>query len=183
MNTRRQLVTRNGVSFVVREAVPGDAEQLVTGHRAAIEERSDFTITQPEDATLTVERERLWIQEQAAAENSILLVAEREQTIIGWAILRGGRRLRTRHTGLLGITVARPWRDRGVGTALMETLLDWAADNPTVEKVKLGVVASNERALHLYRRLGFVEEGRQPREYKKADGSYLENVLMCRFVG
>jgi ribosomal protein S18 acetylase RimI-like enzyme len=182
MNTHRQYVTKDSVPFVVREAVPNDAEQLLAGHRAASEERSDFTITQPEDNAPTVERERLWIQEQATTQNSILLVAEQGETIIGWAILRGGRRLRTRHTGLLGITVLRPWRDRGVGTALMETLLAWAAENPIVEKVKLGVVASNERALHVYRKLGFVEEGRQPHEYKKPDGSYLENVLMYRLL-
>jgi hypothetical protein len=41
---------------------------------------------------------------------------------------------------------------------MIEALLDWAAAHPVLEKVELGVFATNERARALYRRIGFVEE-------------------------
>jgi ribosomal protein S18 acetylase RimI-like enzyme len=178
-----QFNTKDGLAFVVHEAMPEDAPQLLVRHKAAIEERLDSLITRPEEVALSVEQERAWIGKHADADNSVLLVAEKAGKIIGWAGLQGGKRIRTRHTALLHITVARRWRGRGIGTALMEVLLAWAAKNPTVEKVKLAVVASNHRALKLYHKLGFQQEGFQPREYKKADGTYLDNLLMYRLVG
>lgn len=183
MSTPNEFTTKNGLIFVVRLATPADAEPLATARQAAIDERSDFLISRPEDAPASVEQQRAWIEAMLKAGNSALFVAERGGEMLGWAMLRGGDRQRTRHTGTLGITVVKSWRGRGVGTALMKVLLDWAAENPIVEKVKLGVVASNEQALRLYRKLGFVEEGWQPREYKKENGDYLDNVLMYRLVG
>ncbi len=78
--------------------------------------------------------------------------------------------------------MARPWHARGVGTALIETALDWATENRVIDKVKLEAVATNRHALALYRNLGFLEEGRLLHEFKKADGAYLDGVLMYRFV-
>ncbi len=178
----RQFVTKDGQGFVVREARVRDAERLLAGARAAMAERLDYLITQPEELTIGIDEEKSWIQGFIDKENSALFVAEQEADIIGWASLRGGTRLRTRHTALLGITVAQPWRARGVGTSLIETALDWAAENPVIDKVKLEVVATNRLALALYRNLGFLEEGRLPHEFKKADGTYLDGVLMYRFV-
>jgi ribosomal protein S18 acetylase RimI-like enzyme len=182
MSIPPKFTTKDGLGFEVRQAVPDDAEQLIAGIQAVLQERSDYFVTQLEDFALTVEQEREWIQKHTESDNSVLLVAEHERKIVGWVILRGGDRLRTRHTGTLGITVLKAWRGRGVGTALMETLLDWATENAVVEKIKLGVVASNEPAIRLYRKLGFVEEGWQPHELKKEDGTYLNNLLMYRLV-
>lgn len=180
---RKYFKTKDGLDFQVREAVPEDAASLLAGHRTVVAERLDYVITQPEDPARTLVQEQLWIEECAQNQNSILLVAVRGVEIIGWAVLRGGTRYRTRHTAELGIAVVHDWRGRGVGRALTEMLLDWVAEHPIIEKIKLQVVASNERALALYRKLGFLEEGRAPQEYKKADGTYLDSVLMYRFVG
>jgi ribosomal protein S18 acetylase RimI-like enzyme len=43
-----------------------------------------------------------------------------------------------------------------VGTALLRTLLEWAEANPLIEKFGMEVVATNETAIRLYRKLGFV---------------------------
>lgn len=179
---RVEFLTRDGLACTVREAVPEDAQALLALRDAVLAERLDGVISQPEDPPLTLEQERAWIAGYAGADNSVLLVAEHEGRIAGLLDLRGGRRLRERHAATFGITVAREWRNRGVGTALVRAMLDWATANPAIDKVKLSVVAQNEDARRLYRRLGFEEEGTQRREYKKADGTYLDNVLMCRFV-
>jgi RimJ/RimL family protein N-acetyltransferase len=70
----------------------------------------------------------------------------------------------------------------GIGTALLQTLIDWAEANPLIEKIGMAVFANNERAIRLYRKLGFVEEGRRPREMKLGPGWYVDDVLMYRFV-
>jgi RimJ/RimL family protein N-acetyltransferase len=46
----------------------------------------------------------------------------------------------------------------------------------------LAVFATNARAIGLYRKLGFVEEGRRPREVKFGADQYVDDILMYRFV-
>jgi RimJ/RimL family protein N-acetyltransferase len=65
---------------------------------------------------------------------------------------------------------------------LLQTLIDWAEANPLIEKIGLAVFANNEAAIRLYRKLGFMEEGRRPREMKLGPGQYVDDVLMCRLV-
>ena len=65
---------------------------------------------------------------------------------------------------------------------MLQALIDWAEASPLIEKVGLSVFVTNVDAIRLYRRLGFVEEGRQPREMRLGDGEYVDNVLMYRFT-
>jgi RimJ/RimL family protein N-acetyltransferase len=44
------------------------------------------------------------------------------------------------------------------------------------------VFAHNARAVALYRKFGFEEEGRRLREYRFADGSWRDDILMARPV-
>jgi GNAT superfamily N-acetyltransferase len=60
--------------------------------------------------------------------------------------------------GELGMMVARAWRGRGVGSALVAAIVDWARARG-LHKLALGVFPHNEAAVALYRKFGFVEEG------------------------
>ncbi len=58
---------------------------------------------------------------------------------------------------LVDVVLAPRYRNRGIGTAILEALIDEAQ---TVQlPVRLVVAAGNERALRLYLRLGFVPIG------------------------
>jgi ribosomal protein S18 acetylase RimI-like enzyme len=86
------------------------------------------------------------------------------------------------HHGHFGIGVCEAWRSRGIGRALIRTLLDWAETSDTIEKVCLGVFAENTRARALYRSMGFFEEGRRLAEFRTAPGRYSDDIQMFRFV-
>jgi len=93
-----------------------------------------------------------------------------------------GPHRRIAHRGTCGFSVAKQWRGKGIGTTLLQTLIEWAGANPLIEKVGLAVFANNEQAIRLYRKLGFVEEGRRPREMKLGPGQYVDDIMMYRFV-
>ena len=58
------------------------------------------------------------------------------------------------------MAVAREWRGRGVGSALLAAAIERArADG--VHKLSLEVFPHNEAGIALYRKFGFVEEGRR----------------------
>ena len=69
-----------------------------------------------------------------------------------------------------------------VRTALVQSLIGWTKENPIIEKLCLMVFATNGPAIRLYRKMGFLEEGRRSRHVKIADGEYVEVILMSRFV-
>lgn len=71
---------------------------------------------------------------------------------------------------------------RGLSKLLIENLLKWAKYNPYIEKISLGVFSTNERAIALYKKMGFVEEGRKINEIKLHDNEYIDDVLMYKMV-
>lgn len=75
------------------------------------------------------------------------------------------------------VLVAPPARRGGVGRAMVVAALTVAFGELALHRVALGVYAHNERALRLYRGLGFVEEGRS-RHAALVDGSWWDSVEM-----
>jgi ribosomal protein S18 acetylase RimI-like enzyme len=83
------------------------------------------------------------------------------------------------HVFRLTIVVHPGHTDRGIGRALMNDLLSWATQSPRVEKIELLVRATNSRAIHLYRTLGFIAEGRLSRVVKINAETYIDDLSMA----
>ena len=111
----------------------------------------------------------------------VLLVA-----VTGDGELAGGAGLhpagaspRKRHVMMLGMQVQPAWQRRGVGTALLQALCDYADNWLGLLRLELEVYADNHKAQALYRRLGFVEEGRHRCDALR-DGVYVDSLSMAR---
>ena len=110
----------------------------------------------------------------------LLLVAEADGDVVGNAGLNPvGPAVRRRHAMHLGITVAKAWQGRGVGTRLMAALLDAADRWLGCLRVELTVFVDNEAAIALYRKFGFEIEGTH-RAYALRDGRYVDVLAMAR---
>ena len=79
----------------------------------------------------------------------------------------------------IGMLLAEGWRGRGIGSRLMQAAIDWAP-GAGAHKMALEVWPHNEAGLRLYRRYGFVEEGRKVRHYRRRNGELWDSVLMGR---
>ncbi|MHB0885851.1 MAG: GNAT family N-acetyltransferase [Bacillota bacterium] len=170
-----------GQRLVVRAARPEDAAGLLASTTAVFAELGN-TVTEPDEFQVTEEQEEVWIERLLNDPGSLLLLPEIDGGIIGSLSLdRAGRR-RLAHTATLGVIVNKEWRGKGIGTALIRAALEWAAESGVIEKVCLSVFASNERAIRLYERFGFAEEGRRPKGIKLGPDRYDDEVLMYRFV-
>ncbi|QRG69135.1 GNAT family N-acetyltransferase [Brevibacillus choshinensis] len=111
------------------------------------------------------------------APNQLFLVAEVEGTLVGNLTFRGGARARTQHAGEFGVSVLKDFWGYGIGRALIESLLGWAKDSAVVRKINLRVRSDNASAIHLYKKLGFKEEGVFTREFL-IDGVFYDCILM-----
>jgi RimJ/RimL family protein N-acetyltransferase len=86
----------------------------------------------------------------------------------------------TAHVASLGMAVARDWRGRRVGAALLSEAFRWGRW-AGVEKLALTVYPGNEAARGLYRKFGFIEEGRLVAHSKKSYG-YEDEIVMARWL-
>ncbi|MCB9759604.1 MAG: GNAT family N-acetyltransferase [Alphaproteobacteria bacterium] len=176
---RWRTTGKDGRVIVVERARPADAADVLRVHRAVLQERRWF-ITEPDELTDTVEMKVAVIRELTGANNCCFLVARVDGALVGMVIVQGGRLRRMRHVGKLEIYVLHEARGIGVGRALMSACVDWATHNPVICKLGLNVFAHNERAIGLYKAFGFEREGYRPREYRLADGTWCDDVLMYR---
>ena len=79
--------------------------------------------------------------------------------------------------GEIGMFVAADWRGRGVGTALVATAIEWARPRG-LHKLALSVFPHNDAAIALYRKFGFVDEGRLVQHVRRANGDLWDLIEM-----
>ena len=68
-----------------------------------------------------------------------------------------------------------------IGDIILENVLTWA-DNVGIKKISLNVVNTNTKAINLYKKYGFVEEGVLKNDRFHKDGKYYDTVLMGRLI-
>jgi L-phenylalanine/L-methionine N-acetyltransferase len=110
----------------------------------------------------------------------LMLVAELDGDIVGTSGLHpAGPALRRRHVLMLGISVSPSAQRRGVGSALMAAMCDYADRWVGALRLELNVYTDNAPAIALYRKFGFEIEGTQ-RGYAMRDGRYVDSHPMAR---
>lgn len=165
-------------TWIVREAEPADAAGMLT-FMDVLSTEEDLNIPlAPGEFKMTLEEEERIVQAYHEAENSIFLLAVNQGEIIGLLNLEGGKRKALAHSAELGLSVARPWRGKGVGNALMSEAMRWARANPVLKRIELFVYARNAPAIHLYEKYGFEIEARR-RSAIYQHGQYLDDYLMA----
>lgn len=105
-----------------------------------------------------------------------------EGRVVGGVTLVGGELLTCLHRVGLGLGVERALRGQGWGRRLMEVAIDWARQEPRIDWIDLGVFEGNDRALSLYRKLGFVERCRVVDQFR-IDGVQINDIQMSLWVG
>lgn len=179
--TPRTLTLKDGSTGLIR-SLRGDEAAALRDLAPAIARGSDFLASAEDEANPD---EAFWhkrITDWNAAARNLLIVAERDGQLVGDLGLRGGERRKLHHHADLGMGFIASARGLGLGRAILQAGLDWAAAQAEIEKVHLGVFPENTPALALYRSVGFREEGRQVSFFKQPDGSRRDNIIMGVFV-
>jgi RimJ/RimL family protein N-acetyltransferase len=99
------------------------------------------------------------------------------ERVVGWCDITPRDRPAERHSGVLGMGLLPEWRGLRLGRRLIERTLEAARAFP-LTRVELAVRADNERAIALYRKVGFEVEGRR-RRVLRIDGVYYDDITMA----
>ena len=74
------------------------------------------------------------------------------------------------------------FQGRGIGSALLGSLIDTADKWLNLRRLELAVYVDNEPAIRLYKRFGFVIEGTR-RAVAFRDGAFVDDYAMARVRG
>ena len=164
--------------IAIRRATPDDAEQVHAMLLAMLKEPI-VNIPLAPDELRTLDEQRTSMVDLASSERAALFVAVEGKAIAGELTIQPiSTRRALLHVATLGITVAREWRGRGVGSALIAAGLEFAR-TAGYKRVELVVYARNTAAIGLYEKHGFVREGVRRGLIREGD-SYLDDILMAR---
>jgi RimJ/RimL family protein N-acetyltransferase len=162
--------------LTVRHAEPGDAASLVELARAVGAEEEGWLITGGEWRSAA--EERRYLRSIRRHPHAAVLVAEDDGAIVGRLSIARDLHPASEHVGDVGLMVARDYRRRGVGKALMEGAEEWAR-SVGIRKLELHVFPHNEPAIALYEGLGYEREGFRWRHYRRSS-EFVDAILMAK---
>ena len=151
--------------FTVRPATAADARAMAELFAAVAQERTGIATEPPVDVEARTA--------QFSSTIACSIVAVTDGQIIGMIHVEVSRH----GFGEFGMLVDRDWRGSGVGSALLQAAIDWARAQG-LHKLCLEVFPHNTAAIALYRKYGFVEEGRRVRQYRRTSGELWDSLVM-----
>ncbi len=108
----------------------------------------------------------------------LVAVLQDENRVVGMSGVHRFKN-RRRHVAELGMFVHDDYQDQGIGSKLMEAIIDLSDNWFDLKRLELQVYVDNKRAIHLYEKYGFVIEGTL-RAFVFRGGEYVDARTMAR---
>ncbi len=175
MELRKRRLT-NDQLLLVREASAEDVRALLE-YIEAISGESDFLSFGRGEFKLSESEERKVLLDYQRSTNKFYALGLIDGEIVSSLSFSAGSRPRIQHTGEFGMSVRKEFWGLGIGSAMLDTLIEWARASGIIFKINLRVRTDNQRAIKLYERKGFVREGTISKEIL-LDSKYYDHHWM-----
>lgn len=169
------------LQVTIREAVPEDAAELLAVLKI-IGKETPFLVMDEKGLELTTEEMMYNLADLYESSNNVLLVAFVDGSIVGTASVKASAKQRMEHIGEIGISLLKEFWGFGLGSLLMEEILLWAKASKVIRRLELTVQDRNQRAIHVYEKMGFQTEAIMKRGAKTDEGEFLEVHLMSQLI-
>lgn len=103
------------------------------------------------------------------------------ERVIGWCDIIPKDMEGFTHVGVLGMGLLVEYRQKGIGSRLLQKTIEHAKERNNIEKVELEVFESNTYAINFYEKFDFQHEGKRIKA-RKLDGKYDNIVLMGKWL-
>jgi RimJ/RimL family protein N-acetyltransferase len=174
----QEFSARDGQKVILRTPKQEDLNDLMELINSLVDEKAEIARTEK----VTREEEEEWLPKMLAGlekDELFFLVAEVNGKVVASSdihILSGDEK----HVGVLGIIVKSGFRDLGIGTEIMKTLVGQAAAL-SLKVLMLHVFANNKHAVHVYEKAGFLRSGRIPKKHLR-QGRYIDELIMTKLI-
>lgn len=171
---------KSGEQVLIRSAKVEDAQAVLDLKRNYLKNTSTLPLTldeYPDD----LEKETLLIADYEKSNNSIFLVAEVNNELIGNIDLTGSKRSKMNHTAMIGMGIKENWRNQGLGQILIECVIHWATSKSDIRIIWLDVYATNNLGYGLYEKMGFKVSGTIKGFFRERN-EYIDKIQMYQMI-
>ena len=177
MKYKRTIILHNGDELLIRNADRNDGPAAYDIFKKCHEE-TDYLLSYSDENNYDLAQEGEHLQERTDSENSIEVIAIVNNVPVATAGIEPiGKKYKVKHRAQFGIGVLKKYWGLGIGKELLKSCIE-LAKQAGYEQLELDVVSDNSRAISLYKHLGFVEYGRNPKGFKTKTSGYQELVYM-----
>jgi len=160
------------MEIVIRPTQVSDAAAICEIYAQPKAQRETLQLPKPSVAMWTNRLENM-------PEGVYSFVAEVDGKVVGNIGFEQSQRPRTAHCGSFGLGVHDDFHGLGIGSKMIETVLDLADNWLQIKRIQIDVNSDNQTAIACYKKFGFEIEG----EAKCAsfrDGEYINTLYMAR---
>lgn len=177
MKYNKIISLKDGRKCCLRNGTENDAQEVHDVFNLTHAE-TDYLLSYPDENSFTVEQEGAFLKAKTESSNEIEIIAVVDGKIAGTAGIDAvGNKYKTKHRAEFGISIAKEFWGLGIGRALTEACIKCAKDAGYTQ-LELDVVSDNAGAISLYKKVGFVEYGRNPKGFNSRISGYQELVYM-----
>lgn len=177
MEYRSTITLKDGRSCVIRNGTEQDGQTLLDIY-VLTHSQTDYLLSYPDEADMTAEQEAAFLKAKTESVDEIELLAEVGGIVVGsTGIGRVGKKEKVRRRAEFGISVDKSYWGLGIGRALTKACVECARE-AGYQQLELDVVADNTSAISLYKSVGFIVYGRNPKGFRSRYNGWQELVLM-----
>lgn len=142
---------------------------------------SEFILRYPEECSkYTYEGEKALFERLNASQEDAMLVCIVDGKVAGSCQISFHQRLKTKHRASVAITLLREFWNQGIGTRMFLEMIRIAEQFGGILQMELEFVEGNDRARHLYEKMGFRIAGVRPNAIRLKNGTLLNEYIMIR---
>ena len=177
MEYHKEVTLKDGRECILRNGTEDDAREVLDIFKLTHAE-TDFLLSYPDENSFDVKQEGEFLRAKTESDNEIEIVAVIDGRIAGTAGIDAvGNKYKTKHRAEFGIGIAKEFWGLGIGRALTEACIECAKEAGYTQ-LELDVVSDNASAISLYKKIGFVEYGRNSKGFNSRISGYQELVYM-----
>jgi RimJ/RimL family protein N-acetyltransferase len=176
----KQFNAKHGRNVILRTPRWRDLDDLLELINSLVDEKAEIYITQK----FTREEEAEWLLKvlsRLEKDEQFFLVAEVDKKVVALSDFQLKEGDKEHRIGAFGIIVKNGFRNLGIGTEIMNTLLEQAAFFG-LRIVTVNAFATNKAAIHVYRKVGFVESDIIPERHFR-QGRLIDEIIMTKVIG
>lgn len=175
-NLLKQVVTKSSKELTLRHSKPSDAKELIEYLNIIGGESDNMTFGKGE-FKLSVDQEETYLKALDEDNISIMIVVTESNKIIAQGSIVSDKRKRLSHNSILGISVRKDYWSDGIGSIIMEELINFVKQCEATKTVTLSVNVENINAIKLYKKFGFDEIGIHKNKFN-INGKFYDEMIM-----
>ncbi len=157
MEILARTYSSKGLDYTIRSPRIEDALAL-SQLRPRLDSETEFLDRTYEESKMSQEDFKELILKDLASPTNLFLLVEVDGRPVGFSRTEGSDLSRYRHKVVFGICILKEVWGHGIGSRLMEITVE-EMDRISIRRIELLLSEKNKKALRLYKKFGFKEEG------------------------